>query len=183
MFSIFIWQNQCEANPSTQLIGSFSVGILENGNGPSRVFLFLSKAGKFKIGSQTAIKILSLLTAKLPEKAKKIETSPRFQWRMKKTNILRRVLLSWGSGNFWNRNWNRYHQKTINDFINQQKIEILFFIVPKVDKVTTTFGLNTFQYLSISSWNSLSDETRSAPDLNTFKRCIKQLTFKKWLHI
>ena len=78
---------------------------------------------------------------------------------------------------------NRYHQKTINDFINQQKIEILFFIVPKVDKVTTTFGLNTFQYLSISSWNSLSDETRSAPDLNTFKRCIKQLTFKKWLHI
>ena len=56
MFSIFIWQNQCEANPSTQLIGSFSVGILENGNGPSRVFLFLSKAGKFKIGSQTAIK-------------------------------------------------------------------------------------------------------------------------------
>ena len=117
------------------------------------------------------------------KKAKKIETFPRFQWWMKKTNILRRVLLSWGSGNFWNRNWNRYHQKTIDDFINQQKIEILFFIVPKVDKVTTTFGLNTFQYLSISSWNSLSDETRSAPDLNTFKRCIKQLTSKKWLHI
>ena len=49
-------------------------------------------------------------------------------------------------------------------------------IVPKV--VTTTFGLNTFQYLSISTWNSLPDETRSAPDLNTFKRCIKQFTLK-----
>ena len=56
MFLIFIWQNQCEANPCTQLIGSFSFGILQYGNGPSRVFLFLSKAGKFKIGSQTAIK-------------------------------------------------------------------------------------------------------------------------------
>ena len=82
-------------------------------------------------------------------------------------------------------------------FINQQKIAntnkkmatdtdtntVLFgggakkFIVPKVAKVTTTFGLNTFQFLSISTWNSLPDETRSAPDLNTFKRCIKQLTF------
>ena len=106
---------------------------------------------------------------------------------MKKTNILRRVLLPWGSGNFWYRNWNRYHQKTTDDFINQQKIEILFlrgegvvggggkkFIVLKVAEVTTTFGLNTFQYLSISTWNFLPDETRSAPDINTFKRCIKQ---------
>ena len=116
------------------------------------------------------------------KKLKRLKLSPDFN-DGKKTNILRRVLLSWGSGNFWYRNWNRYHQKTIDDFINQQKIEILFFIVPKVDKVTTTFGLNTFQYLSISTWNSLPDETRSAPDLNTFKRCIKQLTFKKWWYI
>ena len=58
MFLIFIWQNQCEASPCTQLIGSFSVGILQNGNGPSRVFLFLSKASKFKIGSQTEIKTI-----------------------------------------------------------------------------------------------------------------------------
>ena len=159
-------------------LGSFSVHILQNGNGPSRVFLFLSKAGKFKNGSQTAIKkYCHSLQRNYQKNLKKFECFPRFQWWMKKTNILRRVLLSWGSGNFWNRNWNRYHQKTIDDFINQQKIEILFFIVPKVDKVTNTFGLNTFQYLSISTWNSLSDETRSAPDLNTFKRCIKQLTF------
>ena len=30
---------------------------------------------------------------------------------MKKTNILRASLLSWRSGNFWCRNWNRHHQK------------------------------------------------------------------------
>ena len=61
------------------------------------------------------------------KKLSKIETFPRFQWWMKTTNILRRVLLSWAPGNFWYRNWNRYHQKAIDDFINQQKIEILFW--------------------------------------------------------
>ena len=44
-------------------------------------------------------------------------------------------------------------------------------IVPKV--ATTTFGLNTFQYLAISNWSSLPDETRRAPDLNTFVRMYK----------
>ena len=33
------------------------------------------------------------------------------------------------------------------------------FIVPKV--AITTFGLSTFQYLAISTWNSLPDETSS----------------------
>ena len=46
------------------------------------------------------------------------------------------------------------------------------FIVPKV-------ATTTFQYLAISTWNSLPDATRSAPDLNTFKRCKMQLTFQK----
>lgn len=44
-------------------------------------------------------------------------------------------------------------------------------IVPK--EATTTFGINTFQYLAISNWNSLPDETRRAPDLNTFVRMYK----------
>ena len=44
----------------------------------------------------------------------------------------------------------------------------------------TTFGLDTFQ--AISTWNSLTDESRSAPDLNIFKRCTKQLTYKNsWI--
>ena len=41
-------------------------------------------------------------------------------------------------------------------------------IVPNV--ATATFELNTFKYLAISNWNSLPDETRRAPDLNTFVR-------------
>ena len=44
-------------------------------------------------------------------------------------------------------------------------------IVPKV--ATTTFGLNTFKYSAISNWSSLPDETRRAPDLNTFVRRCK----------
>ena len=35
---------------------------------------------------------------------------------------------------------------------------------------------NTFQYLSISAWNSLSDDVRRAPDLASFKSQVKQLT-------
>ena len=50
-------------------------------------------------------------------------------------------------------------------------------ILPKL--ATTTFGLDAFQYSAVSTWNSLSDEKRSAPDLNTFKLFIKQLTFNK----
>ena len=34
--------------------------------------------------------------------------------------------------------------------------EVKKLLVPKV--ATTTFGLNGFQYLSISTWNSLSDD-------------------------
>ena len=37
----------------------------------------------------------------------------------------------------------------------------------------------TFQYLSISAWNSLSDDVRRAPDLTSFKSQVKQLTFLK----
>ena len=47
-----------------------------HGNGPTRVFLFWSEAGKFKICNQNSEKklwILSFFTMKLPEEAKKIE--------------------------------------------------------------------------------------------------------------
>ena len=44
-------------------------------------------------------------------------------------------------------------------------------IVPK--EATTTFGLKTFQYLAISNWSSLPDESRRARDLNTFVRMYK----------
>ena len=86
-----------------------------HGNGPSRVFLCWSKAGKFKICNQNSEKkiwILSFFKAKLPKKAKKFEFLLRFQRWMKKTNILRaRSVLSWTSGNFWCRNWKRHRRK------------------------------------------------------------------------
>ena len=110
----------------TSLIGSFSVGILHiwygpHGNGPSRVFFstsdfcFGAKPANSNFATKTAKKkmwILSFLIAKLPEKAKKIEILLRFQRWMTKTNILRaRSMLSWTSGNFWCRNWNRHRRK------------------------------------------------------------------------
>ena len=63
---------------------------VRHGNGPSRLFLFWSKAGKFKICDQNSEKEMWILSffMKLPEKAKKIETLLRFQRWMKKTNIL-----------------------------------------------------------------------------------------------
>ena len=49
--------------------------------------------------------------------------------------------------------------------------EVKKLIVLKV--AITNFGLNTFKYLAISNWNSLPNETRRAPDLNTFVRMYK----------
>ena len=60
------------------------------GNGPICVFLFWSKAGKFKICNQDSEKNvwkLSFFTLKLPAEARKIEIFPKFQRWMKKTNI------------------------------------------------------------------------------------------------
>ena len=70
--------------------------------------LFWSKASKFKICNQDSEKmwISPFFTAKLPEKAKKIEILPRFRRWVKKTIIQsERVLLYWRSGNSWCRNW------------------------------------------------------------------------------
>jgi len=53
-----------------------------HGNGPTRVFLFWSEAGKFQICNQNSEKklwILSIFTVKLPEEAKGIEIFPKFQ--------------------------------------------------------------------------------------------------------
>ena len=50
------------------------------------------------------------------------------------------IIVSWGSGNFWYRKWNRYHQKTIDDFINQQKI------ANKNKKTATDTDMNTFLF-------------------------------------
>ena len=65
-----------------------------------------------QLKQQKKMWILSFFIAKLPEKAKKIEILLRFQRWMTKTNILRaRSILSWTSGNFWCRNWNRNRRK------------------------------------------------------------------------
>ena len=94
---------------------------------PSRVFLFWSKAGKFKICDQNSEKkmwILSFSIAKLPEKAKKIEILRRFQRWMKKKNILwASSELSWTSGTFDSETKTviTESQEAIDDFINQQK--------------------------------------------------------------
>ena len=53
-----------------------------HGNGPIRVFLFWSKAGKFKICNQDSEKKVwkfSFFTLKLPAEAKKIENFPKLQ--------------------------------------------------------------------------------------------------------
>ena len=99
----------------TEIKGKGMIAGYFHGNGPSRVFLFWSKAGKFKIYNQNNEKmwILLFFIAKLPEKVKKIaEFLLRFQRWMKKTNIPRaRSVLSWTSGNFWWRSWNRHRRK------------------------------------------------------------------------
>ena len=51
-------ENQSWANPCSP-IGSFWVGILQYG--PSRVFLFWSKAGKFQICNQTCEKNVNIV--------------------------------------------------------------------------------------------------------------------------
>ena len=78
-------------------------------------FCFGAKPANSNFATKTAKKkmwVLSFFIAKLPEKAKKIEILLRFQRWMTKTNILRaRSILSWTSGNFWCRNWNRNRRK------------------------------------------------------------------------
>ena len=53
-----------------------------HGNGPIRVFLFWSEAGKFKIcnhNSEKKVWIMSFFTLKLSEETKRIEIFPKFQ--------------------------------------------------------------------------------------------------------
>ena len=57
-----------------------------HGNGPIRVFLFWSKAGKFNVcnqDSENKVWKLSFFALKLPAEAKKIELFPKFQRWMK----------------------------------------------------------------------------------------------------
>ena len=84
-------------------------------------FCFGVKPANSKFATKSAKKkklwILSFLTVKLPEEAEKIENFPKFQRWMKKTNILEACLLSWRSGNFWCRNWNRHHRVPYNKLL------------------------------------------------------------------
>ena len=43
--------------------------------------------------------------------------------------------------------------------------------IPQVNQ--TTFGLRSFRYQGTLLWNSLPEETKTAPNLNTFKKLIK----------
>ena len=91
-----------------------------HGKGSTRVFLFWSEAHKFKICYQISEKkkqlwILSFFIVKLPEEAKKIENFPKDGWRRR--TFSKRVLLSWRSGNFWSRNWNRHHRVPYNKLL------------------------------------------------------------------
>ena len=67
-------------------------------------FCFGAKPANSKFATKTAKKnceLLSSFTAKLPEKAEKIEIFPKFQRWMKKTNILQaRFIILKISGNF-----------------------------------------------------------------------------------
>ena len=79
-----------------------------HGNGPSRLFFFWSKVSKFKICNQDSVKMWMLLffTARLPEKAKKIEIFGEISPKTGiETNIQsERVLSHWRSVNSWCRN-------------------------------------------------------------------------------
>ena len=79
-------------------------------------FCFGAKPANLKFATKTAKKqkkmwILSFFTAKLPEKAKKIDFFRKFQRSWGRQTFSKRVLLSWRSGNFWCRNWNRHNRK------------------------------------------------------------------------
>ena len=66
----------------------------------------------FCFGAKPPNSKFATTTAKLREKATKIEILLRFQRWMKKTNIRRASsVLSWTSGNFWFRNWNGHYRK------------------------------------------------------------------------
>ena len=47
----------------------------------------------------------------------------------------------------------------------------LNLFIPQVNQ--TTFGLRSFRYQGTLLWNSLPEETKTAPNLNTFKKLIK----------
>ena len=121
-----------------------------HGNGPTRVFLFWSEDGKFKICNQNSekkivnqySKILSFSTVKLLEEAKKIELFPKFQRWMKKTNFSKQGLLSWRSGNFWCRNWNRHHSVPYNKELTELARAVLGNTGQRSWQCRPSFALN-----------------------------------------
>ena len=79
-------------------------------------FCFGTKAANLNLQAKQRKKLwtLSFFRAKLPEKAKKIEIlSEISKMNEEDEHSPKLVLLSWRSGNFWCRNWNRHHFKTI----------------------------------------------------------------------
>ena len=87
-------------------------------DGPTRVFLFWSEAGKFTICNQNSGKknlwILSFFTEKLPEEAKKIEIFPISKMVEEDENSSASFIIYWRSGKFWCRNWNRHYRVPYN---------------------------------------------------------------------
>ena len=86
-------------------------------------YFSLEQSRQFKNLDQTSEKkwILSFFSAKLPEKAKKIEILPRFQKWMKKTNILRVSIIILKTFDTETETGFTESQEAIKDFINQQK--------------------------------------------------------------
>jgi len=116
---IIIWQTQSLSNPCA-LIGSFSVRILQYGPFPWK----RSNPCIFVLDWSRQIQNLQ----SKQRKKKNCENCPSSQWnyqkKLKRLKFFQNfkdgwswrifskwVLLSWRSGNFWCRNWNRHHQK------------------------------------------------------------------------
>ena len=124
IITIIIWQSQSWANPCA-LIGSFSVRILQYRPLPwkqSKPFIFvLEQSWQIQTLQPQLRKKKCEYCHSSQQNKRKFYQDFKDRWR--RWTFSERVLLSWRSGNFWCRNWNRHHQKpkAIDNFINQQK--------------------------------------------------------------
>ena len=90
-----------------------------HGNGPFCVFLFWSETGKLKIYNENSEKkncenIVILHSENTRRKLKRLKLFRHFKDGWRRRTFCKRVLLSWRSGNFWCRNWNRHHRVPYN---------------------------------------------------------------------
>ena len=156
---------------------------LFHGNGPSGVFLFWSKAGKFKICNQNSEKTVNIVIFYSETYQKKLKRLPnflvRFQRWMKKTNILRgRSVLSWTSGNFdAEAQWNRHRQKPGGQRRFYQPTEKCKLL--NTNKKTATDINTRLRYIEANGMKTRKLKAYLRPSLTTFCRNLFERTKEK----